>query len=202
MESAADAPTAFLGTPLTLAHLHSSITECLAGRATTVLVSSELENELIHYSHGRHLKRSERANAPTSHQARRVQEYLNNIGDQNTDNVRQCYGDLCDLTHPGASSVWMWLVSEDLTGSAFRLSTHQDEALIAGFLRQHATIPLELLMFAFNGPLITLNVLNYFSIEDLHAPQLLTWNLDGIPAWTKCRDKLSGRGIQPVAAPQ
>lgn len=202
MESAADASTAFLGTPLKLAQFHSSITVCLAGQATTVLVSSELENELIHYSHARHLKRSERANAPTSHQARRVQEYLNIFGDQNADNVSRCYRDLCDLTHPGASSVWMWLASEDPTGSAFRLSTHQDETLIAEFLRQYATIPLELLMFAFNGPLITLSILNYFSIEDLHTPQLLSWNLDGIPAWTKCRDKLGSCGIRPVAAAQ
>ena len=202
MESGADASTAFLGTPLTLAHLHPSITECLAGRATTILVSSELENDLIHYSHARHLNKSERANVPTSHQARRVQEYLNIFGDQNADNVRQCYGDLCDLTHPGASSVWMWLASEDLTGSVYRLSTHQDEALIAGFLRQYATVPFELLMFAFNGPLIALNVLNYFSIEELHTPQLLNWNLNGIPAWTKCRDELGGRGIRPVAAAQ
>ena len=200
MESAADSSTALLGTPLTLAQFHSSIAECLAGQATTVFISSELENELIHYSHARHLRRSERANAPSSHQARRVQEYLNNFGDQNADNVRQCYGDLCDLAHPGASSVWMWLASEDLNDSAFRLSTHQDEALIAGFLRQYATMPLELLMFAFNGPLIALNILNYFAIEDLHTPQLLTWHLDGIPAWTKCRDELGNRGIRPVAA--
>ena len=202
MESAADASTAFRGTPLALAHHHSSITECLAGQATTVLVSSELENELIHYSHARHLKRSERSSAPTSHQARKVQEYLNIFGDQNADNVSRCYRNLCDLTHPGASSVWMWLASEDPTGSAVRLSTRQDEVLIAEFLRQYASMPLELLMFAFNGPLITLNVLNYFSIEDLHTPQLLSWNLDGIPAWTRCREKLGGRGIRPVAAAQ
>ena len=202
MESAADASTAFRGTPLTLAHHHSSITECLAGQATAVLVSSELENELIHYSRARNLKKSERANAPTSHQVRRVQEYLDIFGDQNANNVRQCYGDLCDLIHPGASSVRMWMSSEGPTGSAIRLSTRQDEALIAKFLRQYDTIPLELLMFAFNAPLITLNVLNYFPIEDLHTPKLLNWNLNGIPAWMKRRDKLGGRGIRPVAVAQ
>ena len=200
MESAADASTALIGTPLTLAHRHSSISECLEGRARSRLESSEVEDELIHYSHARRLSRSERANAPSSHKARQVQEYLKIFGDLNAENVRRCYSDLCDLTHPGASSVTMWLDTDDPTGSQFRLSTRQDQAFIADFLQRYPTIPLELLMFAFNGPVITLNVLNYFPIEDLHTPKLLNWHLDGIPAWIKCRGELDREGARPKAS--
>ena len=200
MESAADASTSLIGTPLTLVNHHSSITEALAGRATTVFISSEVEDELIHYSHARRIRGPERANSPQSHEARTVQEYLEIFGDQNADHVRQCYSDLCDLTHPGASSVVMWLASNDPAGLEFRLATHQDEALIAGLLRQYPTVPLELLMFAFNVPAITLNVLNYFPVEDLHTPKLLNWHLDGIPGWVKCRDELERQGAQPKAS--
>ena len=200
MESAADASTALIGTPLTLAHCHSLITEALEGGATTVSVSSELENELIHYSHGRRITGPDRANAPRSHRVRQVQDYRQIFGEQKAENVGQCYNDLCDLVHPGASSVWMWLDAVDAAGLEFRLSTQRDEALIAGFLRQYPTIPLELLMFAFNAPAMTLNVLNYFPVEDLHTPQLLNWHLDGIPAWTECRDELDGRGVRPMAS--
>ena len=120
MESAADASTALIGTPLTLAHFHSAITESLEGRATSVLISSEVENELIHYSHARRLQRPERAHAPPTHEARQVQQYLQIFGDLNAANVVRCYSDLCDLTHTGASSVTMWLDTDDPTGLEFR----------------------------------------------------------------------------------
>ncbi len=55
-------------------------------------------------------------------------------------------------------------------------------------------------MFAFNGPVITLNVLNYFPIEDLHTSKLLNWHLDGIPAWIKCRSELDREGARPKAS--
>ena len=200
MESAADASTALIGTPLTLAHRHAAITESLEGRATSVLISSEVEDELIHYSHARGLKGTERANEPATHKARQVQEYLTIFGDQNADSIKQCYGDLCDLTHPGASSVTMWLDTDDPTGSEFRLSTRQDQTLIADLLNRYPTMTLELLMFAFNGPVIALNVLNYFPIEDLHTPKLLNWQLDGVPAWTKCRNELEREGARPRAS--
>ena len=203
MESAADASTALIDTPLTLARSHSSISEALAGGRTTAMsISSKVEDELIHYSHARGLHGPERANAPQSHKARHVQEYLKIFGDQNADHVRQCYSDLCDLTHPAASSVAMWLSPVDPAGLEFRLSTNQDEAFIAGLLRDYPTVPLELLMFAFNGPVITLNVLNYFTIEDLHTPKLLNWYLDDIPTWTKCRIELDAQSIPPQASLQ
>ena len=58
------------------------------GRATTVSISSELENELIHYSHGRGLTGADRANAPRSHRVRQPQDYRKTFGDQNAENVR------------------------------------------------------------------------------------------------------------------
>ena len=200
MESAADASTALVGTPLNLAHWHSMIVEALKGQAASVSICSELEDELIHYSHGRRITRAGRPDAPKTHQARQVQDYLSIFRDQNAENVRRCYRDLCDITPPGASSVWMWLHAADGSGREFRLSAQGNEALIIGFLHRYPTIPLELLMFAFNAPAITLSVLNYFPIADLHTPELLTWHLDGIPAWTKCRDRLEGQGIVPVAS--
>ena len=200
MESAADASTALIGTPLTLAHLHPSIDEALRGSATNVTITSEVEDELIHYAHARRLTASERSNLPRSHEARQTREYLQIFGDQNADLVRQCYGDLCELTHPAASTVAMWLALDDQNGLEFSLLPHQDEAFIAGLLRDYSAVPLELLMFAFNGPVTTLNILNYFPVEDFHTPKLLNWNLDGIPAWVKCRDELEPRGIRPQAS--
>lgn len=197
MESAADASTALVGTPLTLAIYHRSIREALAGEAEAVCVSSEIEDELIHYSHGRRLKGQERTDAPRSHLGRQVREYLEIFGDEMAEEMRTCYMELCDLTHPGASSVQMWLAPDNPTGLEFRLTACRDANLIADLTRRHRSVPLDLLMFAFNMPAITLRVLNHFPIEFLHTPKLSSWNLDSIPAWIKCRDALMVQDIHP-----
>ena len=108
----------------------SIIVDGLAGLATTVTTCSELEDELIHYSHGRHIEKSERASTPQSHKARSVQEYLRVFENLNANGVAQSYRYLCDITHPGAPSVWMWLAPMDTKGSEFVLSTDQDETII------------------------------------------------------------------------
>jgi len=109
---------------------------------------------------------------------------------------------LCDLTHPGAPSVWMWLTAVDPKGSEFILSTEQDEAIIASFLELHETVLLNVLMFAFNAPVLVLNTLNYFPIIKLHTQELLNHDLDGLAAWTKCRNELEKRGARLQASKQ
>ena len=194
MESAADTTTALVGTPLKLAHCYAEITDGLSGLATAVVTSKELEDELIHYSHGRYVKNSEQASTPKSHRARSTNEYLRVFDNLNVDRVTQCYRFLCDLTHPGAPSVWMWLSAVDSKGSEFILSTGQDEAIIASFWEQYETVVLDVLMFAFNAPVLALNTLNYFPIKKLHTQELLNHDLDGLAAWRKCKHELDKRG--------
>ena len=190
MESAADTTTALKITPLTLAHHYQLITDGLSGLATAVVTSSELEDELIHYSHGRHIKRNERAGTPQSHSARSAHAYFKVFENLNADSVAPCYRYLCDLTHPGAPSVSMWLAPMDSKGSEFVLSTEQDETIIGRFLERYEVVALDVLMFAFNAPVLVLNTLNYFPIQKLHTHALLNHDLDGIPAWRQCRNEL------------
>ena len=200
LESAADAATSLTHIPLTLADLHSTISESLLGRARDVVISSQLEDELIHYSHGRYIKPSERASTPPSHRARSTQEYLKAFGDLRADKIAQCYRFLCDLTHPGTPSVWMWFGPADSAVPEFTISTGQDEYIISSFLDEYATVPLDVLMLAFNAPVLVLKTLNYFPIKDLHTSGLLSWNLDGIAAWTRCRSVLEARSAQVKAS--
>ena len=196
MESAADTTTALIGTPLTLAHHYPIIADSLSGLAASIVTSAELEDELIHYSHGRHIKKSEQAGTPQSHRARSVHEYLTVFENLNANSVAQCYRYLCDLTHPGAPSVWMWLAPMDTKGSEFILSTDQDEAIIGSFLELYEGVLLDVLMFAFNAPVLVLNTLNYFPIQELHTQELLNHDLDGLAAWTECRNDLEKRGAR------
>lgn len=196
LESAADTTTALIGTPMTLAHNYPVIADALSGRATRIAASSELEDELIHYSHGRYIERTERDNTPLSHIARSVSEYLKVFENLEAEGVGQCYRFLCDLTHPGAPSVWMWLNPLDTRGMEYVLSTDPDEAIIDTFLKRYETVLIDVLVFAFSAPLLVLNTLNYFPIEKLHTQELVKHDLDGIAAWRSCRDELERRGAR------
>ena len=202
MESAADTTTALRGIPLTLAHHYPIIADCLSGLANAVVKSPELEDELIHYSHGRHIKKSERASTPRSHEARRMKEYLRVFETINANGVTQCYRYLCDLTHPGAPSVFMWLKAVDTKGSEVILSTEQDKATIGSFLELYETVVLDVLVFAFNAPALVLNTLNYFPIQKLHTQELRNHDLDGLAAWTECRNELEKKGARLQAFKQ
>lgn len=200
LESAADATTALLGIPITLASNYPAISKSLMGRAGTITIAPDLEEELIHYSHGRYIKRSEWNETPQSHRARQSHEYLKVFGDLRADKTAQYYRYLCDLTHPGAPSVSMWFAPADATSMDFILSTEQDEAIINDFLKEYETVPFDTLTFAFNLPVVVLSILNYFPIKNLHTDQLLNWNLNRIPVWTRCRAKLDENGACPLLA--
>ena len=200
MESAADTTTALVAIPLTLSHHYPIIANSLSGLTTEVVTSPELEDELIHYTHARHINKSERPSTPQSHKARSVQEYLRVFEDLNANGVARCYRFLCDLTHPGAPSVFMWLTAVDSRGSELILSTDQDQAIIGSFLELYEGVVLDVLMFAFNAPVLVLNTLNYFPIQKLHTQELLNHDLDGIAAWRECRIELEQRGARLQAS--
>ncbi len=196
LESAADTTTSLLQIPISLAQNYPLITDALSGSASKVAVSKELEDELIHYSHGRFVNRSERDSTPKPHRARSVHEYLKVFENLNANKVAECYRWLCDLTHPGAPSVLMWLVPLDDEGSELMLSKDPREAMIANFLSQYESVLHDVLTFAFNPPVLVLNTLNYFPIKKLHTQELLKYSLDSIAAWKNCRNELERRGAQ------
>lgn len=196
LESAADTSTALGGIPGTLARDHTLVVRALSGELDSPLfIVTEIEDELIHFSYARHLSRSDHSTAPRSHKARHVRDYMNILERGQVTDVVACYRTLCDLTHPGAPSVWMWL--EPVNELEIALSAHQDKSVISNFLKQYRTTLLELLMFAFNPAIVTLSVLNYFPIKKLHVPALLNWDLSRISLWRKCQDDL--KGVRPQA---
>ena len=194
IESAADASSALGSIPRTLASGHPQITSALSGELRgTFLVSSEIEDELIHFSYARYLSEAHLATAPASHRARKILDYIAVLEKGQVSEVIACYQSLCDLTHPGASSVWMWL--SPANGLEIDLAPNQDESVISHFVAHYRATFLQLLMFAFNPAIITLSVLNYFPIAKFYTPRLLTWDLSGIPAWEKCQSDL--KGVRP-----
>ena len=187
IESVADSSSSLSIVPLTLARQHSDIVEMLSGNSHHLLFSSELEGELIHFAHARYLSASEAKNSPPHHKARRVQDYIDILRQGNVENVAQCYREMCDLTHPGRSSVWMWLRQ---TQNTVCLSADQGGSIISHCIQENRKTFTELLMFGFNPSILTLKVLNLFPISRLHTPQIEGWNLSSISGWIKCKNEL------------
>lgn len=196
IESSADTQSALGGIAISLAENHVQISRALSGTlGNQCPLSKEIEDTLIHFKYARHLTKAEMATAPQSHRALQVRRYIEGLVKGQVHKVTACYQSLCDLTHPGASSVWMWITSEN--GVDLELNPNQDESAITHYLTEYRDTFAELMMFAFNPAVLTLNVLNYFPLRTFHTPALLDWNLSGIPLWQKCQSKL-GNAL-PVA---
>lgn len=189
IESSADTQSALGGIAFSLAENHVNIRQALSGKiGNHCFVSKEMEDSLIHFKYARHLTKAEMETAPQTHKALQVRQYMEGLEKGQVHKVTACYQSLCDLTHPGASSVWMWIASEN--GVDLELNPNQDEAAITFYLTEYRDTFSQLLMFAFNPAVLALNVLNYFPIKTFHTPALLDWNLSGIPLWRKCQTEL------------
>jgi hypothetical protein len=191
IESAADSSSALKSVALTLARDHGYVIQALAGHTKSqMFLAPELEDTLIHYAYARHLTKAQLQAAPPTHKALKVRDYIDTLEKGEVTGVIPCYQALCDLTHPGATSVWMWLQPAD--DHTMHIQTNQERAIINDFLTEYRTTFLELLMFAFNPALATLRVLNYFPLTPLHTAALEKWKMSGIPLWKKCSEQLIG----------
>lgn len=186
IESAADTQTALRSVPVTLARGYARIRDATLGKMDSILTQGQIEDDLIHFTHARKIKKSE--TVPDTHRAKQIQEYLDIFTSEKTKNIAACYKKLCDYTHPGLSSVWLWVRPDGEMG--VQLASDQEKELISQFLIEYGSTLLQLLMFGFNGPVLTLSVLNYFPVKSLHTPALANWDLSDLPAWRNIRRDL------------
>jgi len=189
IESAADTATSLIKVPMTLAEQHKEIDKMLRRKPLKrgFMINSELEDELIHFVFARKLGKD--SPAPRSHAAKTVSEYLKILDNANISGIRDTYQKLCDLTHPGASSILIWLSASE-SEENWRLQLGQEDDVIEFLATDHERLILELLMYAFNAPALVLAVLNYFPPKDFHTPKIKHWNLSGIPAWVDISKRL------------
>jgi hypothetical protein len=107
LESAADSFYSLGPVPKTLAPSLKFIRERIKEKPTdTVVISKELEDRLIHFSHGRKLQRGEIADPV--HAAKQIRDYLDGLKHAGISDVHAFYGELCSITHPSAESVVTW----------------------------------------------------------------------------------------------
>ena len=190
IESAGDTHTALQNIPTTLARDAANIKGAISGKLGPRLLVDSIEDDLIHFAYARKLKKGEAA--PASHHAKTIQEYIEILKRGKVKQVADLYSELCDFTHPGASSVWLWLCQHG--EHEVEIVSSREAETISRLLSEYSETIENLLSFGFNGPLITLAVLNYFPAKSLHTTALANWDFSDIPIWRKIDRDLVAQG--------
>lgn len=185
LESATDSKHTMNLVPLTLAEHSHIIRRALAGQLGTAALNADLENELIHFSHARRIKKED--DAPQSHAAKPAAEYIRCFEEGIKGQLKDCYTVLCEVTHPAFLSVATYL-AEIEPGRTYELTTASDNAAIEQFCDLFAETIEMLLLVGVNGSFVTLEVLNRFPLIAVHTPGVQKLDLRGLPVWNKIDD--------------
>jgi hypothetical protein len=191
LESAADSLDTLLHVPLTLATCHAQICLALSGADTAVPVHEELEDGLIHFLYARKLPK-DGGGFPASHRNKTVQDYLKPLISRGIPLVQECYGDLCDVTHSGFLSVTPFFQPGDRT--LYRVASSADADLILSFAEKYGPMFGPLTEHALNPAVLTLKVLNRFSVTHLQSRFVEVFNISHLSAWQEIEAAFETRG--------
>jgi len=133
-----------------------------------VALSPSFEDRLIHFSHAR--KTVKHGDEPKTHNAKPASEYLKNLEYVDVSGVRDLYGELCEIAHPAAASVFNFVEVE--SQERFNFTTKQDGALIEELVENYREAVNELIVIAFNPPLLGLYTLNKIAGHGFQMPSI------------------------------
>jgi hypothetical protein len=180
MEAAGDSGYSLGGVPLTLAEHHRKIQAEVKGKGSgPFFISGELENTLIHFTHARKLLKTD--TAPDSHEARKPWEYLKFIEGMKITGSKELYAHLCELVHPASKSVSTMFVA---TERGLMIRPENERLVLDDLARENRDILSEVLMAAYNPPILILRVLHKFGLFT-QIDALRKYKLDNIALWRK-----------------
>ena len=184
VECAADSHYSLIHVPGTLRDHFVYFRSALQGSFTQgVLLCEDLENILIHYSHGRKQARS--STAPDSHFAKTSQEYLRSLDGDSCTHVRNLYAELCEVTHPAERTVSIFVARESETSKEYRIVRDMDMTFISDLVTQHDQAFTNVFQMSFNASLLTLYVLNYFGDSRFYTKGIEHVNMSKVPAFVE-----------------
>lgn len=190
IESAADGYDALNNVATSLAENRNRVNQTLRQEAKQFVVAEELENQLIHFSHARKLPKG--TEAPPTHNAKQVAEYIRALEESGLKGLYACYSDLCQYTHPAAHSVANLLIPTQT--SSLLLVPNHDQYRIEAFLEQYRELLVPLLMAAFTPGVLALKVLLHFDASQFHCREVRNVGLNEIKAWKRCA---AAMGVMP-----
>lgn len=186
IESAADGYDALGNVAASLAEIRDLVNPILQLQQKQTVLATELENQLIHFSHARKLKRGEVA--PDYHNAKQVAEYVKSLESAGLAGLYECYSELCQYTHPAAQSISHLL--HPLTDESYSLTPSQDQIYIETMMEQYKPLMLPLFMYSFNPGVLVLKVLMYFDVPQFHSSGVRDLDLRRVGGWPKYAKKM------------
>lgn len=179
IESAGDISLSLNPVPLTLASIKDRVKAEITGRSSEPrLISTELEDSLIHFTHARKVGKTEAA--PDSHKAMQSYKYIDYVDEMKIAGVKDLYARLCEIVHPAAESVAVTFVAKD---GAWIVNPFNESAVLQDLLSENRSALLGAVMASYNAPLLILKTLNSFNLRKISS--LRKYCFDNIPEWNR-----------------
>lgn len=185
IESAGDIGFSLGSVAHTVASIKDMVKAEIAERSSgPMLVSRELEDSLIHFTHARKILKPEEA--PDSHKAMQSFRYIDYVDKMNIPGVKNLYARLCEIVHPAAESVSVTFVSE---GGAWIVDPFHESTVLNHMLAENRSTLAGVVMASYNAPLLILKTLHSFDLFT-KLPGLRKYQFDNIPEWNTIDDLL------------
>ncbi len=180
LECATDTYDALASVPLTMAQLLSHIEDALLRRPTlNRIISTELEDALIHFSFARKLTKHE--DAPESHKAKTASEYIALLDSKDLP-LKSLYAELCQVVHPAhQSTAWLVGVEEQY----YKIQRPDDLAFILNLCGRYKECIEYIQVSSVNASMFIFQVLNMLSCPELHNSSADKYDMSNIPLYKR-----------------
>ncbi len=160
----------------------------LEKRGQQMVISTEMEERLIHFHYGRNIGKNEKE--PTGHRALRNRDYIDTIRKFDP-GLEALYCELVEIVHPAKESL-SWTIKHKQAKDHWSIEIGEagdSSKAISQFLDKYRGTLLNLLTSAVILPLVTLKTLRKLQIEDIDLSFMDSINLDGVRGWQKIEAK-------------
>ena len=182
IESAGDTMHSLNSVPLTLSKNYIMIKSIIEGKNTgeKFYSSEELEDILIHFTDASKHKKQD--DVPDSHRALQSYKYIEMVDKMGVSGVKDLYSTLCAIVHPAKESVYPLFDDREYL---YTLCQEKEKEILKDISSRNIAVMEGVLEAAFNVPIITLKVLQKFSLFK-RAKNLRHTNLEHLKLWEKC----------------
>lgn len=164
--------------PLTLAEEYKIVHKAIKGEISEVIISfDELEKSLLHFQEAN----KSREKKEKVYIAKSAKSYMESKNLKHL-NLYECYGELCEVTHPAKDSLDLFINDND---NIYTFNLNKDKELINKFILKYSKKLSELLMRSENLCVTILKVLNLFGVQEIYTESMERVNIDNIPVWKK-----------------
>jgi hypothetical protein len=188
-EAAGDVVHSLGAVPETLAGCSSKVCAALHGKSSEFVLSSDLENALIHFQFSRRLNKGEKA--PATHKAESPTMYIETINHPDY-SVKELYSELCQVVHPAAQSM-QWFT--EMSQEGWTLAQPQDAEHILDLCLRHKGSIEWIQTQSVNTTIFILQVLNAFPLPIVRTKSVQAINMKSIGLHSKIKAAFEQNGI-------